>query len=301
MKKIIPFLMSSALMLTAHVQVGAQDRHHNSNHNSGGGRPVSEHPVTRPSGNITRPSGNITRPIGNTIRPVRPTRPVFNPPIRPANVYRPVTYRPNYPVGYRRYGYERIRYPYIHYGPVWGYRLSILPFGYYYFYCGGFPYYYYQGIYYRPYHEGGYEVVAPPLGARISSLPPGAKARIIDGQKYYELGGTFYEEQISSDNRLWYVVVGVDGVLNTGNASEPAPATGDSTPNQTPQNVSPGNNNLPIPEPGTRINTLPAGSKTVIINQQKFFESPDGVYYQEIIDGDTVSYEVVGNATEKLP
>ena len=76
------------------------------------------------------------------------------------------------------------------------------------------PYYYFNGIFYKP-HANQYQVVAPPLGAVVNKLPSGAKIRVIDGQKYYELNGTFYKKEIGQDNRLSYRVVGTDGVLNT--------------------------------------------------------------------------------------
>ena len=91
----------------------------------------------------------------------------------------------------------------------------MLPFGYDPFFIGNNPFYYYQGIYYRPYSSGGYEIVAPPLGATVKHLPAGAKATVINGQKYYELGGTFYQEEITGKDKLEYVVVGTNGVINT--------------------------------------------------------------------------------------
>lgn len=136
------------------------------------------------------------------------------------SVYRPV-YRPVYHPGYAyypRYYYRPVyRSPYVypHFGPAFGVRISILPFGYHPFYVGNNPFYFYQGVYYRPNSNGGYEVVAPPLGATVKHLPKGAKLTVINGEKYYELGGTFYQEEITSKNKLQYVVVGTDGVINT--------------------------------------------------------------------------------------
>lgn len=212
------------------------------------------------------------------------------------NNYRPV-YRPNYSYGYgygQRYNYYpsyhyrpiyRSPYGYSHFGPSFGFRLSILPFGYYPFYLGSNPYYYYQGVYYRPYSNGGYEVIAPPLGATIKHLPSGAKATVINGQKYYELGGTFYQEQIDAKNKLSYVVVGTDGVINTVDRDQPQDAP-DATPNVAPDQA---------PQQGALLNQLPANSKVVVINQQKYYLAPSGIYYKEIIDANNnVSYEVAG-------
>jgi len=226
--------------------------------------------------------------------PVRMTTPYY----RPNYYYRPV-YRPNY---YR----PTYRLPhFIHYGPRFGFHLSILPFGYSTIYVGRSPYYYNDGIYYRPYTNGGYEVTAAPIGAEISRLPSGAKATVIDGTKYYELGGTFYQEEISSDNRRIYRVVGTDGVLNTGNADQDGPIANNdpnvnNEPNVNSNNVDPVPNNVsPVPSyvapvVGSRVDQLPGGSKVVVINQQKYYLSADGVYYQEVIEGNSVRYEVTG-------
>lgn len=208
---------------------------------------------------------------------------------------RPV-YRPNY--GYvQRYNYYpnyRYRpmytspYGYAHFGPSFGFRLSILPYGYYPFYLGNNPYYYYQGIYYRPYNDGGYEVIVPPLGATVKHLPTGAKATVINGQKYYELGGTFYEEQIIANNKLRYVVVGTDGVINTidPDQNQEKPDGKDNAPSPLPE---------PAPAQGSSLNQLPLNSKVVLINQQRYYLAPSGIYYKEVSDANNnISYEVVG-------
>lgn len=210
------------------------------------------------------------------------------------NNYRPI-YRPNYSYGYgygQRYNYYpsyhyrpiyTSPYAYSHFGPAFGFRLSILPFGYYPFYIGSNPYYYYQGVYYRPYSDGGYEVTAPPLGATVKHLPSGAQATVINGQKYYELGGTFYQEQLDAKNKLRYVVVGTDGVINTVDQDQQQDAPG-ATPNQPPAQ-------------GSTISQLPVNSKVVVINQQKLYLAPSGIYYKEVIDANNnVTYEVAGGS-----
>ena len=198
----------------------------------------------------------------------------------------PYHYRTNYfyrPV-YRQPYYRPVyRLPhYIHYGPAFGIHLGILPFGYSTIYVGRSPYYYNDGIYYRPYSNGGYEVTAPPLGAEVSRLPNGAKTTVIDGEKYYELGGTFYQEEISSGNKVRYKVVGTDGVLNTNKDDKDGPVVNNDY------------NSNTAPAIGSRVDQLPQGSKVMVINQQKYYLSPDGVYYQEVIEGNSVRYEVTG-------
>ena len=196
---------------------------------------------------------------------------------------------------YPRYSYRPIYYSpyaYVHYGPVFGFRLGILPFGYYPFYLGNDPYYYYDGIYYRPYANEGYVVTQPPLGATVNHLPSGAKETTINGQQYYELGGTFYEASYNAKNKLQYVVVGTDGVINQVDESQPV------APAQVPQNLNQNQNPLPEQQQQfvpTNINQLPVNTKIVTIQQQKYYVTPNGIYYKEVISADnTVSYQSVG-------
>ncbi|MGC4101593.1 DUF6515 family protein [Ferruginibacter sp.] len=234
-------------------------------------------------------------------------------PVRPSvsiNIGRPPVYhyaRPYYSRPVYRAPYS---YSYVHFGPAFGFRINILPVGYYPFYIGANPYYYYDGVYYRPYSGGGYEVTAPPLGATVKHLPSGAKVTVIDGVKYYELGGTFYQEEISAKNKLSYRVVGTDGVLNTGAGTEedaPAPPPPPVIDNDNDNSQATTNDKvIPAPQPtnttpevGTRFDRLPEGSKTVILKKEKYFVSPAGVYYQEVIDGNTIRYEVTGTADQE--
>jgi hypothetical protein len=193
-------------------------------------------------------------------------RPVYRPYYNPAPVYRQV-FRPVY----------RRPAAYVHFGPVFGLRINVLPIGYNRIYVGSNPYYYNNGVYYRSYSNGGYEVVAPPLNATVNSVPSNAKLTVIDGQKYYQVGGTFYQEEISENNYRSYRVVGTDGVLNTENANpdENLDAYDEA-----------------IPTLGSRYDELPADSKVQVINQQKYFISPGGIYYKEVIEGDIIRYEV---------
>jgi len=50
-----------------------------------------------------------------------------------------------------------------------GYRINTLPRGYEIRYVRSTPYYYYDGIYYRPFRDGGYVIVRPPIGSYIAS------------------------------------------------------------------------------------------------------------------------------------
>lgn len=172
--------------------------------------------------------------------------------------------------------------------PPVGIRIATLPPGYRRVYAGPDPYYYYNGTYYRPGTDRQYEVVAPPLGAEIDRLPPGAKVTVINGQKYYELAGTFYEEMISSENELYYKVVGTDGVLNTTSG-------GNENWDDSMDEDDDSNSRLPAgPRMGDRFETLPPDAKEVVINGEKYYTTHSGFYYKEVIEGRKVLYEVVG-------
>lgn len=193
-------------------------------------------------------------------------RPAYRSYYRPAPVYRP-RYRTVY----------RNPIAYAHFGPVFGVRINVLPIGYSRVYVGSVPYYYNQGIYYRSYNSGGYEIVAPPLGASVNRLPSNAKVTIIDGQKYYELGGTYYQEEIAENNKIFYRVVGTDGVLNTDNADQDEELNA---------------YDEAVPSLGSRFDELPGDAKLQVINQQKYFVTASGIYYKEVIEGDKLRYEV---------
>jgi len=226
--------------------------------------------------NYTTPRARVSVGIGYN--------PYYN--YRPA--YRPrIYYRPSY----------RLPYRYNHYGPAVGVRINVLPFGYSRFYIGNDPFYYYDGVYYRSYKTGGYTVTPPPLGAIVKRLPSGTRTTVIDGQKYYVLGGTFYQERITADNKSRYEVVGTDGVLNTTNAdpAEDEPALPPATVKEEAKTAAP-------EVTGTIVNQLPVGCTSIVINGDKFYLSPAGVYYQEMIDANNVlSYKVAGAANNEAP
>lgn len=185
-------------------------------------------------------------------------------------------------LGIASYGY----YPYSSYyghgyypvSPYIGLRFRALPFGFSTIYVGANPFYYYDGIYYRQYGNSEYEVAAPPLGAKVPELPKNARVTVINGEKYYVYEGTYYKEDINDKNEIWYMVVGTNGQINTGDTSL--------------------ENNQQSNQDGNKLESLPADSKPVIINKQKYFLAPSGVYYQEVQDGSKVYYKVVGSSSQ---
>jgi hypothetical protein len=178
--------------------------------------------------------------------------------------------------------------------PHLGFYLGTLPFGYYPFYYGDYQYYYSGGSFYRPYN-GGYQVVVPPVGAAVPSLPEDAQYIEIDGAPYYEYNGVYYQETTEANGKTVYIVVGKDGVLDTGNAMTDQPVTDsddpimDSTINDDRTEQAAPIVNVKI---GDVVDELPADCRKVTLNKKKFYVSPDNIFYEEFKDADGTGYRV---------
>ena len=125
-----------------------------------GPRPGSATRGPRPGGSINR-GPNHSSAIAHNHRPGdHGPAAVHHAPARhrgPAYA-RPYLEPRHRPIPYHRYGY--------HY---FGHRIYSLPIGYRLIRVGYRDYYYYDGIYYRPYWDGGYYICRPPLGTVIAS------------------------------------------------------------------------------------------------------------------------------------
>ncbi|RXK87162.1 DUF6515 family protein [Filimonas effusa] len=196
---------------------------------------------------------------------------------------------------YRPYGgYYRVVAP-----PI-GIHVGVLPPGYWAFSFGAFPYFYFNGVFYRQYN-GGYEVVDAPVGAEVPHLPRGARVVVINDLKYYELDGTYYREVIKDNGLVRYQIAGKNGRLETYDSAAiqqqdlpqeqavaPAPQT--AVPPAAPAQATPA---APLPKVGDVVEALPDGTKTVVLNNQKYFVSPANQYYQELIKDNKIMYKVV--------
>lgn len=208
--------------------------------------------------------------------------------------YRSYNYRPRtiisfssprviIPYGGIRYHYSSGYYyrPYGSYfrviAPPLGIHINILPRGYRRIYVGDVPYYYYGGTYYRQNKDKSYyEVTDAPLGASVPELPDGAEVVVINNQKYYELDGTYYKEEIRDNSEIWYTVVGKDGKINTDESAESA---------------EPVNAGSAV---GDIVDKLPDNCRTVVVSGNKYYVSPDDVYYEEVMQQNTLKYKIVG-------
>lgn len=185
-------------------------------------------------------------------------------------------------IGYRYYNgifYRPFGTYYQVIAPPVGISINILPFGYTRFYVGPVPYYFYGGVYYHQY-DSYYQVVDPPLGAKLPALPRGAKEVYINGDRYFEENGTYYMEEFNENGQRLYTVVGVHGALDTEQVNRIMNGIHSGAVEQ---------------RTGGLYSTLPPNSYKVTIDGHEYYRSPDDVYYEEITDGDNVSYQVVSN------
>ena len=207
--------------------------------------------------------------------------------------------RPSYVIPYGGYRYHYLNgifyRPYGSYfqviAPPLGIHIGVLPYGYSRIWLGSDPYYYYNGTFYRHWDDASYEVVAPPVGAEVAELPEGARPVVIDNRKFYEYNGTYYKESVKDNGEIWYTVTGKNGDLEQ--HPETAQPYDQQQPVQ-PQQQEPAPPVQSRPKPGMEVSSLPEGSRTVIINNQKYFVGPDDTYYQELIENNELFYRVVG-------
>lgn len=192
-------------------------------------------------------------------------------------------------------------------------------------YYGNQVYYYSDNTYFLESDRGGYEVVAPPLGAGIERLPFGARKREINGNIYFEFNGIYYmaERDYRRNNR--YIVVGTHGRLDTEEAMRQRdnsymeeedydynrrnrppsddevysrgnpPSENDiivKNGNDTPSTGS-NQNQYTGPQIGDRFESLPRKTKPITINGQILYESQTGTRYREIKENGRTIYEVV--------
>lgn len=89
-----------------------------------------------------------------------------------------------------------------------GMRVTVIPEGRH-IVIGNVHYWYYYGTFYRWLdHVREYEVVVPPVGAIVESIPDGYEKLIIDGNTYYIVNGIQYQA-IVYNGEIWYEVIKV--------------------------------------------------------------------------------------------
>jgi hypothetical protein len=201
--------------------------------------------------------------------------------------------------GYPYYFYDGLFYGYYggYYGsifPPFGISIGSLPYGYWGFNYGGFPYYYHSGIYYRQ-KENQYEVVQAPVGASVPRIPKEAKVVVVNNEKYFEYNGTYYKEYVKDDGTIWYLIAGLNGVLNTNETNQQAAVQNNGVQNAgTSASASPSIVQATPLNIGDIVDALPSDCKAVIVNNRKYFVSSNNIFFEEFIENNTLKYKVVG-------
>ena len=68
-------------------------------------------------------------------------------------------------------------------------------------------YYYQNGVFYVLDADGQYRVILPPAGAIVEELPDDMKKIRLDGEVYYQVDDTIYQ-QVKIDGLKYYEVLG---------------------------------------------------------------------------------------------
>ena len=201
--------------------------------------------------------------------------------------------------GYPYYFYDGLFYGYYggYYGsifPPFGISIGALPYGYWGFNFGGFPYYYHSGIYYRQ-NDNQYEVVQAPVGASVPRIPKEAKVVVVNNEKYFEYNGTYYKEYVKEDGTIWYLIAGLNGILNTNETNQQVAVQNNGVQNAG-TSVSASNTMIPSTplNMGDIVDALPSDCKAVIVNNRKYFVSTNNIFFEEFIENNTLKYKVVG-------
>ena len=169
--------------------------------------------------------------------------------------------------------------------PPLGLTIGMLPFGYWGFNFGGYPSFYHTGIYYQQV-DNAYKVVQAPLGASVPTIPKEAKVVVLNNEKYFEYNGTYYKELVKEDGSIWYLVAGLNGVLNTNTISGASTSIVD-----IPEVTIVKTNQYVM---GDIVDQLPLDCKIVVLNNKKYYVSPTNIYFEEFIENNTLKYKVVG-------
>lgn len=192
---------------------------------------------------------------------------------------------------------------------------------------GGIPYRYQYGHFYRPY-GASFSVVMPPLGIRISTLPPGYRRVVVGPSPYYYYNGIYYRglpdqqyEVVAPplgatvnalppgarvaviDGQKYYEYNGTyyreeitagSELSYTVVGTDGVLDTGAIQDYGMDDEMEDSSTNTAGPQVGDRFEALPSGAKAIVIRGEKLYASPSGLYYKEVIDGNKVYYEVVG-------
>ena len=108
----------------------------------------------------------------------------------------------------------------------------------------------------------------------------------MNGEKLYELNGTYYKEDRDSKGQTIYTVVGKNGEVNNTDNTDLNSPNGNLNDDNNINNDS-GLNTSPATslQLGDIVTQLPEGSRAVTINGEKMYVSPDDTYLKKKLMG----------------
>lgn len=175
-------------------------------------------------------------------------------------------------------------------------------------------YRYRQGYFYRPYGSV-FQVVIPPFGVRIATLPFGYRSFHIGPHPYYYYNGIYYRPHANGyetvapplgavvdrlppgaktkviDGEKYYELNGTyytEELNDNDELSYKVVGTDGVLNTDKEESIS------SEPAVGDRIDELPINSKAVEIQGEKLYSTPSGLYYKKVIEKNKVYYELVG-------
>ncbi|MDF2380415.1 hypothetical protein JMG10_02975 [Nostoc ellipsosporum NOK] len=185
---------------------------------------------------------------------------------------------------------------------------------------GGISYRYQRGYFYRPY-GASFQLIAPPIGIRIGTLPVGYRRMYVGPDEFYYYNNVYYRSNRSGyevvapplgaeldelppgaqakviDGKKYYETDGTyyeEEITETGLSYRVVGTNGVLNTTGVQDSLQDDEREPAGPQEGDRFDELPAGSQTVTIRGEKLYVSPSGLYYKEVTENKRVVYEVVG-------
>lgn len=186
---------------------------------------------------------------------------------------------------------------------------------------GGIHYRYQRGYFYRPY-GASFQLVIPPIGIRIATLPVGYRRVYVGPDEFYFYNNVYYRssrngyevvapplgaelEQLPPgakvkviDGKKYYETDGTyyeEEITESGDLMYRVVGTDGVLNTTNAQDSLQDEDREPAgPQVGDRFDELPADCQTVEIREEKLYLSPAGLYYKEVTEDKRVVYEVVG-------
>lgn len=175
-----------------------------------------------------------------------------------------------------------------------GISINSMPYSHRRMWVAGIPFFYNNNRYYKSLENGEYEPVEISLGATVNDLPPGTRKIKVDDKIYYEFRGTYFMPSEDNAGDRIYIVVGVNGELNTAAAlSNQDDTKYNQDEVQDIYDMPKAGNSAVKVKLGDRLEVLPRNAKVVYQDNVMYYQSLNGVLYKKIVTEDKIEYEVV--------